>query len=101
VVPAQQYHKSFRNINEANVFDASFVKLRELRLGYTLPAAWTGRIGLSTASVALVGRNLWIIHKNVPHIDPETAFNTGNAQGTESLQLPTTRSLGFNVSLNF
>jgi hypothetical protein len=77
------------------------VKLRELRLGYTLPAAWTNRVGLSTASVALVGRNLWIIHKNVPHIDPETAFNTGNAQGTESLQLPTTRSLGFNVSLNF
>jgi TonB-linked SusC/RagA family outer membrane protein len=100
-VSAQQYHKSFRNINEASVFDASFVKFRELKVGYTLPTNWTNKVGIGTASVALVGRNLWIIHKNVPHIDPETAFTTGNAQGTESLQLPTTRSLGFNVSLNF
>ena len=101
VIPAQQYYKSFRTIDEANVFDASYVKLREVKLGYTLPLEWVRVLGLESASVSLVGRNLWIIHKNVPHIDPETAFNTGNAQGLESLTLPTIRSYGFNINLKF
>jgi hypothetical protein len=49
----------------------------------------------------VVGRNLWIIHKNVPNIDPETAFNTGNGQGLEDLTLPTVRNIGFNINLKF
>ena len=101
IVPAQQYYKAFNAIKESSVFDASFVKFRELKIGYTLPGKWTKGIGLSSATVSLVGRNLWIIHKNVPIIDPETAFTTGNSQGTESLTLPTTRSYGFSVNLNF
>jgi TonB-linked SusC/RagA family outer membrane protein len=101
ISPAQQYYKSLNRNGEAHTFDASFVKLREVRLAYTLPSAWTTKVGLNSASVALIGRNLWIIHKNAPHIDPETAFNTGNGQGLEDLQLPTTRSWGFNINLNF
>ena len=101
IQPAQQYYKTFNEIQESSIFDASFVKFRELKLGYTLPAKWTKGIGLSAATVSIIGRNLWIIYKKVPHIDPETAFTTGNAQGTESLTLPTTRSYGFNISLKF
>lgn len=101
ILPAQTYYKSFRTIDEANIFDASYVKLRELRLGYELPKAWVRRLGLAGASVTLVGRNLAIIHRNVPEIDPETAFGTGNAQGLESLSLPTTRSYGINLNLKF
>ncbi len=101
ILPAQQYYKSFRTINEANVFDASFVKLREIKLGYNLPKAWISSLKLVSATISAVGRNLWIIHKNTPHIDPETAFNTGNAQGLESLSLPTVRSYGFNLTLKF
>lgn len=101
VLPAQLYYKSFRTIDEANIFDASYVKLRELRLGYNLPAKWIKPIGLVGASISLVGRNLWIIHRNVDDIDPEVAFNTGNAQGLESLSNPTTRSYGFNINLKF
>lgn len=101
ILPAQTYYKSFRRIDEANIFDASYVKLREITLGYQLPKSWIKRIGLVDASISLVGRNMLILHKNVPHIDPETAFNTGNAQGLESLSLPTTRSYGFNINLKF
>jgi len=101
IVSAQQYYKALNRINESNVFDASYVKLREVKLGYHLPNRWVSKIGLQSASFALVARNLWIIHKNAPNIDPETAFNTGNAQGLESLQLPTTRSIGFNLNLKF
>lgn len=101
IVSAQQYYKARYRTNEPNVFDASYVKLREVKLGYHLPNRWISKIGLQGASFALVARNLWIIHKNAPNIDPETAFNTGNAQGLESLQLPTTRSIGFNLNVKF
>ena len=101
IVSAQQYYKTLYRVNEANVFDASYIKLREVKLGYQLPNHWITKIGFQGASFALVARNLWIIHKNAPNIDPETAFNTGNAQGLESLQLPTTRSFGFNLNFKF
>lgn len=101
ILPAQQYYKSFRTIDEANIFDASYVKLREVKLSYNLPAKWIRSLHLEGVSVSLVARNLWIIHRNVDDIDPEVAFNTGNAQGLESLSNPTTRSYGFNLNLKF
>jgi hypothetical protein len=101
IVPASSYYKSLYNVDEAFVYSASYVKLREVKLGYTFPSQWVKGIGLQSATVSLVGRNLWIIHKNVPNIDPETAFNTGNGQGLEDLTLPTVRNIGFNINLKF
>jgi TonB-linked SusC/RagA family outer membrane protein len=101
IVPAQSYYKGFTNVDEAFVYSASYVKLREVKIGYTFPSQWVKGIGLQSATVSLVGRNLWILHKNVPNIDPETAFNTGNGQGLEDLTLPTVRNIGFNVNLKF
>ncbi|WP_129718080.1 SusC/RagA family TonB-linked outer membrane protein [Pedobacter sp. SYP-B3415] len=101
ILSAQQYYKSIASINEAHVFSSTAVRLREVTLGYTLPKKWLAGAGIANARFSLVGRNLWIIHKDVPHIDPETAFATDNAQGLESLQLPTTRSYGFNLNLTF
>lgn len=101
IVPAQSYYKGFTNVDEAFVYSASYVKLREVKIGYTFPSQWVKGVGLQSATVSLVGRNLWIIHKNVPNIDPETAFNTGNGQGLEDLTLPTVRNIGFNVNLKF
>ncbi|MCZ4222490.1 SusC/RagA family TonB-linked outer membrane protein [Pedobacter rhodius] len=101
ILPAQQYYKSFRTIDEANIFDASYVKLREVKLSYNLPSKWLKPLNLQGVSVSLVGRNLWIIHRNVEDIDPEVAFNTGNGQGLESLSNPTTRSYGLNLNIKF
>lgn len=101
IIPASQYYKAPRNIEEQFVYSASYVKLREVKLGYALPLAWIRKIGLVGATVSVVGRNLWIIHKNVPNIDPENAFTNGNAQGLEDLSLPTVRSYGFNINLKF
>ena len=53
------------------------------------------------ATFSIVGRNLWIIHKNIPNVDPESNLNVGNAQGTELAGVPQTRSIGFNVNLRF
>ncbi|MXV51670.1 SusC/RagA family TonB-linked outer membrane protein [Pedobacter sp. HMF7647] len=101
ILPAQSYYKGFTNFDESFVYDASYVKLREVKIGYVFPSKLVKGLGLQSATVSLVGRNLWIIHKNVPNIDPETAFNTGNGQGLEDLTLPTVRNVGFNINLNF
>lgn len=101
IIPAQEYYKGIYNADEAFVYNATYVKLREVKLGYTLPQQWIKATGLQNATISLVGRNLLIIHKEVPNIDPETAFNTGNGQGLEDLTLPTVRTIGFNINLKF
>lgn len=101
IIPASQYYKAYSNVDEAYVYNATYVKLREIKLGYNLPDQWIKSIGLQSANFSLVGRNLLIIHKNAPNIDPESAFNTGNGQGLEDLGLPTVRTIGFNLNLKF
>lgn len=101
VVSAEKYYHRIYSIAEANVYDASYVKLREVALSYRLPRLWTQKLHLQEASVTLTGRNLWIIYKSVPNIDPESALTTGNAQGVEAYSLPTTRSFGVNLSVKF
>ncbi|HET7274491.1 MAG TPA: SusC/RagA family TonB-linked outer membrane protein [Longimicrobiaceae bacterium] len=98
VTDARSYHRGIGAITENSVFDASFVKLREMRLGYNVPRSLTQRWGVSGLRVALVGRNL-ALWSDVPHIDPETAFNASNVQGFEYSQMPSARSIGFNISV--
>ncbi|MFA6873237.1 MAG: hypothetical protein WCQ86_04580, partial [Bacteroidaceae bacterium] len=88
-------------VSEAYLYSATYVKFREIKLSYTFPSALTKRIGIQNATISAVGRNLFFIYKDAPNIDPETAFNTSNAQGLESLSLPTTRTIGFNLNLKF
>lgn len=101
VVSAEKYYHRIYSIAEANVYDASYVKLREVALSYRLPRLWTQKLHLQEASVTLTGRNLWTIYKSVPNIDPESALTTGNAQGVEAYSLPTTRSFDVNLSVKF
>jgi hypothetical protein len=84
-----------------NVYDASFVKLREIRLMYALPAKIFERTPIRGISLGFVARNLAILMKNVPNIDPESATSTSNIQGFEGGAKPAERSMGFNVSVKF
>jgi TonB-linked SusC/RagA family outer membrane protein len=102
---AREWHTTItlgRRLIEDMVYDASFVKLREVRLGYTLPKQWTSRARIQNVNVSLVGRNLFL-WTNVPHIDPETSSTSGGTiiPGVESVALPSTRSYGINIGLNF
>lgn len=84
----------------AFVYDASFVKLRELSLSYALPSSLISKTPFTKASVSIIGRNLAILYKNVPHLDPEAAVTgSGNIQGYEGGAIPSLRSYGFNISL--
>lgn len=85
------------------VNDASFVKLRELALTYSLPSELLSKLGgLKGIDVSAVGRNLWIIHKNMKYSDPEEALSSGNANGGyQSGAYPAVRTYGFNVRFTF
>lgn len=101
VVSAENYYHRLYSIAEANVFSASYVKLREVSFTYQLPVSLARKLSLQDISVALTARNLWIIHKDAPNIDPEVAITSGNAQGVEAYSLPTTRQIGLNLTVKF
>lgn len=96
VCPMDYFHANFGN-NEAGMVDASYVKLREVRLGVELPSRWVSKIGFTGGQFALIGRNL-ALWSDAENIDPETAFDASNIQGLEFGQYPTARSLGFSVT---
>ena len=83
------------------IYDASYVKLRELSITYNLPASLFQNTFIYDMSVAVVGSNLWIIHKNLPYADPETSQGAGNIQGWQSGVMPSTRNIGFTLNVNF
>lgn len=87
--------------NKAFIYDASYVKLREVALSYTIPSTTLKKFFIKGAVFSVVGSNLWIIHKNLPYADPESGLAAGNVQGYSVGSLPSTRDFGFNVKLNF
>lgn len=98
-VEAINYFSNISTIRENYLYDASFVKLREAKLSYSLPSTVIAKTPFTGISVGVYGRNLAILHKNAPNIDPETALGSGNIQGLENGQHPSTRIVGFNVNL--
>jgi hypothetical protein len=97
-VDPQVFYQSIWSVAGPNVYDASFIKFREFKLSYTLPAKLLGNVPVSNVRVGIIGRNLAILHSNLPFLDPQGVTGTGNIQGLENAQIPSTRSLGFNVS---
>jgi len=100
---AEQYWKDVynKNIIEDFIYDASFIKLREINIGYTLPETWLSKTPIKGASLAFVGRNLFFFQNNVKGFDPESNYNSGNGQGIESGAIPSYRSFGFNLNVKF
>jgi hypothetical protein len=92
-VTAERYFQNIFPVTEPYIYDASYVKLRELRLGLDLPGTWASRFNARAISVAVTGRNLHTWTK-VPNIDPEFSYTVGNFQGVEFGALPNARSWG-------
>jgi TonB-linked SusC/RagA family outer membrane protein len=85
-------------VEENNLEDASYIKLREVTLSYALPESLIGRWGVDAVDVSLVGRNL-ALWTDARHIDPETSLEGTNVQGFEYGQMPSARSFGINVTV--
>lgn len=92
-----------RNNTEMNTFSTSFLKLKEVRLDYQIPAALCQKTGfLQKANVGMFATNLFCITE-FPQYDPETGMLNGSEihKGIETMAFPMTRSYGFNVKLSF
>ncbi|HEX9512689.1 MAG TPA: SusC/RagA family TonB-linked outer membrane protein [Puia sp.] len=105
-VPSQQYFQDISaggsdHIAEEFVYDASFIKLRSASLNYALPASLFKKRFIKGMNFSLVGRNLAILMKHVPNIDPESSINNTNGQGLELTGYPSVRSWGFNMNVKF
>jgi outer membrane receptor protein involved in Fe transport len=85
----------------AFIYDAGFVKLREVVFTYNLPSKLLSKTFIKGVSLSVIGSNLWIIHKGLPYADPESGMTAGNIQGYSTGSLPTTRDFSFNLKLNF
>ncbi|QRR03309.1 SusC/RagA family TonB-linked outer membrane protein [Dyadobacter sandarakinus] len=83
------------------LYDASFIKLRQLTLGYSFPKRMLAKTPLQSLSLSFVGRNLGILFKNIPNVDPESTYSNGNSQGFDYFGFPSTRSYGFNLRVSF
>ena len=97
-VTTEAYYHALRGIAEPWVYDAGFVKLRDLRLTFALPLRSLPVMTAQSVRVSLIGRNL-ALWTNVPNVDPETALSAGSLQGIEMGQLPSARSFGLQLSI--
>lgn len=103
VAPAAYYGDYYRRANvESNSLDASFIKLREVRFEFGIPAKYIQKLKLNQASLAFYGRDL-ALFSDFPMFDPETAALNGSTilPGVEIGQMPSTRTFGMNLTVKF
>ncbi len=95
-VDPQTYYQTFWRVAAPNLYEASFFKLREVRLGYKVPNSILGNT-FRDLTISVYGRNLSILSADLPYLDPQVITGSGNRQGLENAQVPSTRSFGVNL----
>lgn len=99
---AWDYYRALAsNVSSQFVYDASFIKLRQIVIGYTLPSSIFRKTPIQSINISLVGRNLAILKKDTPNIDPESNYSGSVGQGLELAGVPPFRSFGANVNVKF
>jgi hypothetical protein len=101
-ITAQQYWGSVSGIGSEYVYDQTNIRLREASLVWNIPNRLLGDSFIKSASVGVVGRNLFFIYKEMDNFDPEWSYSTSTfSQGMLFNPLPSSRSLGFNINVKF
>jgi TonB-linked SusC/RagA family outer membrane protein len=103
-IPAEEvedYYGRVYSITEQFVYDADYIKLRQVQFTYNLPSSVIERLPLSGVNVGIGARNLALLYSAADNIDPESTYNVGNAQGLEMFGVPSTRSIQFNLGIRF
>ncbi|HXO74135.1 MAG TPA: TonB-dependent receptor, partial [Puia sp.] len=99
----------FSETTQTYIYDASWIKLRELAITWSFPKKLMEKLNyVKGIDLSLTGKNLWIIHKNLPYSDPEQGVATGSGTsgqngsiGYQSGAYPVYRTFGFNVRVKF
>ncbi|QNL52414.1 SusC/RagA family TonB-linked outer membrane protein [Olivibacter sp. SDN3] len=99
-VTVRNYWRAYYDNDHIATFDASYIKLREVKISYRIPEKTLRRTPFRQASLSLVGRNL-VLWSDVPNIDPEVSGYDGQFQGLEAFSLPSQRSFGAALNINF
>lgn len=104
-VTAREWHTAWtagRGIAEGVMYSASYVKLREVQIGYSIPDKLFKKTPFHNCAITFVGRNL-LVWSDIPHVDPEVMSFTGGTAlpGIEYMSIPSSRSYGVNLSLKF
>ena len=94
-------HGWARYPNAAYVYDASYIKLRNITLSYSMPQSVLAKSFIKGVTFSATASNVAILMKNLPYADPEAGLGAGNMQGWQSGVMPTTRNFGFSVNLQF
>ena len=95
------YQKIYSSISEEFIEDASFAKLREVVIGYSIPKSALGNLPVDGVTLSFAARNLLVLWKKTDNIDPESTYTTGNGQGLEMFGVPVTRTYGLNLNVKF
>jgi TonB-linked SusC/RagA family outer membrane protein len=99
-ISGEEYWTQMSEVSGNYVYDQDNIRLRELSISYNIPKV--SSIGLQSANIQLVGRNLFFLSKSAEDIDPEAMLgNSIGVQGMSHFAMPTLRSLGLNLTLNF
>jgi len=106
VVSAQSFYENFYGLKEESIIDGSFIKLREISLGYSLPKSMLGNQNVfQSMSLSFYIHNvalLYVDDSNDVKLDPETGYGNGNdGVGFEQYQLPPSRTMGLKLSVSF
>ncbi len=104
-VTAQEYWGTVSNIDEEFVYDATYLKLKEVAIGYSIPKTVLDLLptkSISSARISLVGRNLFYLHKNTPGTIPDATYSSGYfAKAFDFSSMPSTRTVGFSLNVKF
>jgi hypothetical protein len=102
VVEQQNYWNRYNDAAESGIYDADYMRLRQLSIGYTIPSDMLEGTFINSASVSLIGKNLFFISNDTENIDPESSYNaSGRTAGLEYWGMPVPRTVGINVNLKF
>lgn len=101
VLPSEYYGYISSAIAEQFIYDANFVNLRQIRIGYNLPSEWLAQTPVNRVRASIVGRNLFYLYDSVPNVNPGAEYNTAATPGIEYASVPQTRNFGFNVRVTF
>ena len=104
-ISARQYYQSIggeQAVAEEFIYDASFIKLKEISLGYSFPKQILKKTPFTALKVSFVGRNLCYLLKHTPGTSPEGGFDTSMfSQAIDFTSVPYSRTLGFSISVGF
>jgi outer membrane receptor protein involved in Fe transport len=100
-IDPQTYYQSVWTTAAPNVYSTTYLKFRDARLTYRFPKEALKNTPFNNLSFGVFGRNLAILHSDLPYLDPQVVTSSANLQGLENAQVPPTRSFGFNLTAQF